>query len=113
MAQYRPGARGGSSSAYGGAAYDQYMESENDALVNGLGSKVSQLKELSIMIGADVREQNKLLSDIDGSMDSAGGLLGGTMKRLGLLSKGDGGCTLVYLAAFVFFVFVVLWRLTK
>ena len=64
------------------------------------------------MIGADVREQNKLLSDIDGSMDSAGGLLGGTMKRLGLLSKGDGGCTLVYLAAFVFFVFVVLFTYT-
>ena len=109
---YRPG-RGGNSSAYGGAAYDQYMESENDALVNGLGSKVSQLKELSIQIGADVREQNHLLGDLDNSFDNTGGLLGGTMKRLGALSKNGGDCAMVYLAVFVFFVFVMLWRLTK
>ena len=104
---YRPGA------ARGAAAYNQYMEGDNDALVNGLASKVSQLKELSIQIGADVRESNNMLGDLDNNFDSAGNLLGSTMKRLGLLSKGGGNCTMTYLAAFVFFIFILLWRLTK
>ena len=104
---YRPGAGRGS------AAYESYMEGENDALVNGLAGKVSQLKELSIQIGADVRDQNHLLNNIDNSFDVTGNLLGGTMKKLGLLSKGGGNCHMVYLAAFVFFVFLLLWRLTR
>jgi hypothetical protein len=35
------------------------------------------------------------------------------MKRLGLVSKNGGSCSLVYLAAFVFFVFLLLWRLAR
>ena len=107
---YRPN-RGGA--AYGGASYDQYMESENDALVNGLASKVSELKQLSIAIGSDVREQNNMLNDLDSSFDKTGGLLGSTMKRLGLVSKSGGNCTMTYLAVFVFVVFLLLWRLTR
>ena len=97
----------------GGAAYDSYMESENDALINGLGAKVSQLKELTIAIGGDVREQNNMLNDLNSSFDNTGGLLGSTMKRLGVLAKSGGDCTMTYLAIFVFCVVLLLWRLTK
>lgn len=105
--------RGNSRGAYGGAAYDQYMEGENDALVNSLASKVTQLKDLSNAIHIDMKDQNNMLNDINGGFDSAGSLLGGTMKRLTALTKGGGSCTMMYLAMFVFFVFLLLWRLTR
>eukprot|EP00325_Prymnesiales_sp_UTEX-LB-985_P024048 CAMPEP_0174723018 /NCGR_PEP_ID=MMETSP1094-20130205/39840_1 /TAXON_ID=156173 /ORGANISM="Chrysochromulina brevifilum, Strain UTEX LB 985" /LENGTH=107 /DNA_ID=CAMNT_0015923987 /DNA_START=54 /DNA_END=377 /DNA_ORIENTATION=+ len=105
---YRPGAgRGGS------AAYDQHMESENDALVNGLGSKVQQLKAISIQIGSEMRDQNKQLDAMNDTFSQTNGLLGTTMKRLGLLSNGGGSCTMGYLALFVFAVLLLIWRLTK
>ena len=102
-----------SRAGHGGAAYDQYMENENDALINGLSSKVTQLKELSIAIGGDVRDQNNMLNDLNDGFDKTGGLLGSTMKRLNGLAKSGGDCTMTYLAVFVFCVFIVLWRLTK
>ena len=139
---YRPGAGRGS------AAYDQHMESENDALINGLSSKVEQLKAISIQIGGEVgcwacrgpasthelpavppspslltrthscsseqmRNQNKELDHMNDTFDRAGGLLGGTMKRLGALASKGGDCTMCYLAAFVFAVLLLVWRLTK
>ena len=63
------------------------MEQENDAQIGNLAGKVSQLRELSIQIGGHVREDNRLLSDLDGSFDSTGGLLGGTMKRCALVPR--------------------------
>ena len=67
--------------AQGGSAYDHYMEQENDAQIGNLAGKVTQLRELSIQIGSHVREDNRMLGDLDGSFDTTGGLLGGTMKR--------------------------------
>ena len=96
----------------GGAEYDRFMEGENDALINGLAGKVSQLKELTIAIGADVRDQNNMLDNISNSFDSAGSLLDGTRKRLGAFSKMGGDCSMPMLALFVFFVFIFVWRMT-
>ena len=106
-------ARNRGCASHGGAAYEQYMESENDALINGLSGKVTQLKELTIAIGSDVREQNNMLNNLNSSFDSTGGLLGSTMKRLNGLAKSGGDCTMTYLAVFVFLVFLVLWKLTR
>jgi blocked-early-in-transport protein 1 len=107
----RPGGRGGGT--YGGAAYDNYLEHENDAQISNLASKVTALRDISIQIGGHVREDNRLLDDLDGGFDSTGNLLGGTMKRLGVLAKSGGGCHMTYLVAFVLFVFLLLWRMTK
>lgn len=104
--------RGGRSAA-GGAAYDSYLEGDNDAQVNLLAGKVGQLKELSIAIGSHVREDNKLLGEIDNSFDTTGGLLGGTMKRLGNLTSSNDNRHMLYLVVFVVFVFLLVYKLTR
>ena len=104
----------GNARSRSGAAYqNDYMEQQNDEQINLIAGKVGQLKELSIAIGSHVKEDNRLLGDLDNSFDSAGSLLSGTMKRLGKLSSGQGSGTMCYLAVFVLFVFLLLWRLTK
>ena len=60
-----------------------------------------------------MRNQNKNLDDMNDTFSNTNGLLGNTMKRLGLLSKGGGNCTMGYLALFVFSVLLLMWRLTK
>lgn len=40
------------------------LEQQNDCMVDELSNKVSQLKRVTIAIGDDVREQNKLLNEM-------------------------------------------------
>lgn len=104
----RPTSRG-----HGSAAYDAYLESENDMQIGLISSKVGALRDVAIQINGHIKEDNAMLDGLGSSFDSAGGLLGGTMKRLGALTNSSGNCTMVYLVAFVLFVFLLLWRLTK
>ena len=65
----------------GGAAYNEYLEHENDAQISALAGKVTQLRELSINIGTHVRDDNKMLNDLDGGFDSAGSMLKGAHRH--------------------------------
>jgi|TARA_B100000524_G_C23581911_1_gene345700 blocked-early-in-transport protein 1 len=86
------------------------MENENDAHIGLLAGKVSQLKQLSIDIGSHVRDDNRMLNDLDGNFDSASSLLNGTMKRLGSLVGSKDSRHMLILALFVVFVFLLMWR---
>ncbi|CAD6195109.1 unnamed protein product [Caenorhabditis auriculariae] len=90
-----------------------YLERHNDDLVDGLSSKVAALKRVTIAIGEDVREQNRLLSDMDGDFDSSKSLLQTTMRRLGIVSKAGGKNMLCYLILFALFVFFVVYCLSR
>lgn len=50
--------------------------------------------QVTISIGEDVREQNRLLNSMDDDFDSSKGLLMSTMKRLGIVSRAGGMITL-------------------
>jgi blocked-early-in-transport protein 1 len=106
-----PGARsrGGAGNAY----QNDYMEQQNDEQINLIAGKVGQLKELSIAIGSHVKEDNRLLGDLDNSFDSAGSLLSGTMKRLGSLADSGGNRHMLYLALFVIFVLLLVYKLFR
>lgn len=54
----------------GSAAYEAFMEQENDAQIGALGSKVSELRALSIQIGQHVKNDNSLLDDLDENFNS-------------------------------------------
>lgn len=105
----RAGGRGG----HGSAAYDSHLESENDLQIGALAGKVSALKDISSQISIHIKNDNKLLDEMDTSFDNAGGLLGGTMKRLNSVATSAGSGNICYLAMFVIAVFLILWRLTK
>jgi blocked-early-in-transport protein 1 len=91
----------------------QMMEQENDRLANELTSKVSALKHLTIDIGNEVRNQNRLLGDMDDEFDSSGGLLQSTMGRLTKMSKAGHHKLMWYLILFALFVFFVCYLSIK
>jgi len=97
----------------GGAAYEEIMQHENDAQIGMLLGKVSQLKEYTIQIGNQVRDDNKMLDGLDNDFDSAGSLLSGTMKRLGTMVNSKDSRHMLYLALFVVFVFMVMYRMWR
>ncbi|KAL3916411.1 MAG: hypothetical protein SGPRY_006830 [Prymnesium sp.] len=55
----------------GGAAYEAFLEQENEAQIASLGNKVSELRALSIHIGQHVKSDNALLDELDGNFNSA------------------------------------------
>ncbi|KAF4794297.1 BET1 like protein [Turdus rufiventris] len=54
---------------YANSGYSVYEE-ENDRLTESLRTKVSAIKSLSIEIGTEVKNQNKMLSEIHGSLEN-------------------------------------------
>ncbi|CAD5218571.1 unnamed protein product [Bursaphelenchus okinawaensis] len=104
---YRPAANGG---------YDNhgaFLEQQNDQMTNDLHAKVAQLKRVTIAIGDDVRDQNRLLNSMEGDFDLSNTLLGQTMKKLGIVSRAGGNKVLCYLVLFAFFVFLVIYYVAR
>ncbi|NXG19492.1 BET1 protein, partial [Grallaria varia] len=97
---------------YTSSGYSVYEE-ENDRLTESLRTKVSAIKSLSIEIGTEVKNQNKMLSEMENDFDSAGGLLGATMGRLRTLSRGSQTKLLCYMMLFSLFVFFVIYWIIK
>ncbi|XP_019630578.1 PREDICTED: BET1 homolog [Branchiostoma belcheri] len=104
--------RAAAGEGYGQATHQMY-EDENEQLVDGLKDKVSALKSLSIDIGNEVREQNKMLNLMDSDFDSSGGLLGATMGRLQRMARAGHNKIWLYMFFFVLFVFFVTYMILK
>ncbi|CAM9965253.1 unnamed protein product, partial [Sphacelaria rigidula] len=75
--------------------------------------QVSRLKNLTIDIGQEVRSQNELIDGMEGQMFDAGGLLGGTLRRINTMMAKGGSRHMCYLVAFIVFVFIVIWYILK
>eukprot|EP00730_Choanoeca_flexa_P012152 TRINITY_DN3426_c0_g1_i1.p1 TRINITY_DN3426_c0_g1~~TRINITY_DN3426_c0_g1_i1.p1 ORF type:complete len:111 (+),score=9.51 TRINITY_DN3426_c0_g1_i1:83-415(+) len=106
--------RPGSMSRYGNSASftnEAMLEQENERQVDSLHSKVSMLKELTIDIGDEVRSQNSLLGDMDGSFDDTDSLLGISMRKVNKLASGSSGRLMCYLIGFAVTVFLFIWYL--
>ena len=87
----------------------EHLEEDNEAAETELRSKVNALKSLSIDIGTEVREQNKLLKDVDDEFDSTFGQLQHNIQRVLKLVKSGNRYHMFYLFLFCLFVFFVLW----
>uniref|UniRef100_A0A5F9DMH4 BET1 homolog n=1 Tax=Oryctolagus cuniculus TaxID=9986 RepID=A0A5F9DMH4_RABIT len=88
-------------------------EEENERLTESLRSKVTAIKSLSIEIGHEVKNQNKLLAEMDSQFDSTTGFLGKTMGKLKILSRGSQTKLLCYMMLFSLFVFFVIYWIIK
>lgn len=60
-----------------------------------------------------VKSQNDLISGMEGQMFDAGGLLGGTLRRINTMMAKGGSRHMCYLVAFIVFVFVFIWYILK
>uniref|UniRef100_A0A9J7Y2M8 BET1 homolog n=2 Tax=Cyprinus carpio TaxID=7962 RepID=A0A9J7Y2M8_CYPCA len=79
---------GGPPGNYVASGHSLYEE-ENEHLQEGLRAKVNALKHISVDIGNEIKYQNKMLGEMDSDFDSTGGLLGATIGRLKLISRGS------------------------
>ncbi|XP_054241030.1 BET1 homolog [Indicator indicator] len=103
----------GGNYGYTNSGYSSVYEEENDRLTESLRTKVSAIKSLSIEIGTEVKNQNKMLSEMENDFESTGGLLGATMSRLRTLSRGSQTKLLCYMMLFSLFVFFVIYWVIK
>ncbi|GAB6022092.1 protein transport protein bet1 [Chamberlinius hualienensis] len=75
--------------------------------------KVSAVKSLSIDIGHEIREQKKLLDDMDNDFDRTGGFLNATVDRVGRMLKAGYNRYIFYLILFSLFVFFCIWVIVR
>uniref|UniRef100_A0AAV1TBK7 t-SNARE coiled-coil homology domain-containing protein n=1 Tax=Peronospora matthiolae TaxID=2874970 RepID=A0AAV1TBK7_9STRA len=85
------------------------LEDQNDEQISHLSLQITQLKQLSGSIHAEVLDQNRFLDGMGKEFDNTEGLLGGTMKRLGVMMEQGGSKHMLYLVLFVVVVFVLLY----
>lgn len=91
----------------------QIVEEENDNLTEMLRDKVTALKKVTIDIGQEVRDQNRLINDMDTEFDKSGGFLRSTMSRVTAMAKAGHNCYILYLLLFAMFVFFICWLIIK
>uniref|UniRef100_A0A0N5BV15 t-SNARE coiled-coil homology domain-containing protein n=1 Tax=Strongyloides papillosus TaxID=174720 RepID=A0A0N5BV15_STREA len=96
-----------------GTRPDHFLEQQNNELTENLANKAKALKRITIAISDDVREQNRLLNEMDDDFLKSNSLLGTTMKKLGIVTRSGGNKLLLYLVLFALFVFFVIYSLMK
>jgi len=90
---------------------EMLLEQHNDERLSQLGEKVAIIRMVTEDIEAQVKESNKMLSEMEGDMDSVQGLLSNTISKLDKLAKSGGGRHVFYLVLFMLFVFLLLYFL--
>lgn len=89
------------------------LESQNDVQIEGLSAKVKLLKDLTVKIGDEVRDSNKLLSDLENSFEGARTKLKMTFNRMIIMADRSGISWRMWLCLFALIslvFFYVWWR---
>jgi len=103
---HRSGRGGASSGPWLG---HESLEEDNTRSEEELKGKIGALKSLTIDIGSEVREHNRLLRDVDDGFDKAQGSLTQSINKVLQLARSGSRYHLLYLFLFALFVFTVLW----
>eukprot|EP00475_Leptophrys_vorax_P017400 TRINITY_DN24070_c0_g1_i1.p1 TRINITY_DN24070_c0_g1~~TRINITY_DN24070_c0_g1_i1.p1 ORF type:complete len:136 (+),score=32.21 TRINITY_DN24070_c0_g1_i1:203-610(+) len=90
---------------------DQTIEQQNNDYAAQLSERVNALKGLTIDIGEEVKQQNRMLDGMQSDFGSAGQFLSSTMKKLSDMMSSGGSKNMCYLALAAFFIFVLLYFL--
>lgn len=99
-------------SNYTSTAVLDHLEAQNEnAQTSLLSSKVSQLKQLSIAIGDEIRDSSSLAATINDSFENTSVKLKGTMRRMLRMAERTGVGWKVWLGFFaaVWLIFVYVW----
>jgi blocked-early-in-transport protein 1 len=92
---------------------ERMMESQNDELTNRLSEKVNLLKQLSIDIGVEVKEQNKMLDEMDVDFESTQGFMKKTLGGMTQMLNTGGSKHMCYLVLFIFALFILVYWLVR
>mmetsp|Transcript_28808 Transcript_28808/g.56303 ORF Transcript_28808/g.56303 Transcript_28808/m.56303 type:complete len:120 (-) Transcript_28808:2386-2745(-) len=89
------------------------LEGQNEGMMGHLQGKIANLKNITIAIGDEVREQNRALDMMQGSMGNTDNILGATLGRMQVMYKSHGSMSIVYLSVFVVMTFLAVYGLSK
>jgi len=95
----------------GGQRFADDLEGQNDEHLEGLTAKVKMLKEITIGIGAEVRESTIQLSQMNDAFSETSGILKGTFRRMNNMAARQ-GCRWLWYIVFlivVFWFFIIVW----
>lgn len=98
--------------SYTSTALLDHLEAQNETTQTSLlSSKVSQLKQLSIAIGDEIRDSSSLAQSINDGFENTSTKLKGTMKRMLRMADRTGVGWKVWLGFFaaVWCIFVYVW----
>ena len=87
------------------------LEQQNNERMNELSAHVARLKNLTIDIGNEVREQNSLLDTMGDGFQNTRDLLIGSLGRIGTMLESGGAKHMCYMVAFCVFIMIFLWWL--
>ncbi|TKR64204.1 hypothetical protein L596_024778 [Steinernema carpocapsae] len=104
--------RGTKGGDYGNGGWSS-MQQQNDDMTDQLAHRVGALKGISIAIGNDIREQNRLINEMESDFDRAGGFLGSTMQHLKRVARTGGKNLILYVLLFSLFVLIVIYWLIR
>lgn len=101
----------GTASPYQSDSMLDSLESQNDKQIEGLSAKVKLLKDLTVRIGDEVRDSNKLLTDLENNFENARTKLKGTFQRMIIMADKAGISWRMWLIFFglIFLVFFYVW----
>lgn len=101
----------GKNNTYTSTAVLDHLEAQNDNETSILSSKVSQLKQLTIAIGDEIRESSSLAQTINDSFENTSVRLKGTMRRMLRMAERTGVGWKVWLGFFVavWLIFFYVW----
>ena len=85
------------------------LEQQNDEKHDVLADQVRRLKEMTIEIGEEVDEQNRILDGMGGQITGVSGMLHGTLGKLGTMLQSGGNQHMLYLIGFVVFSFMIIY----
>eukprot|EP00586_Coscinodiscus_wailesii_P000705 CAMPEP_0172484884 /NCGR_PEP_ID=MMETSP1066-20121228/12561_1 /TAXON_ID=671091 /ORGANISM="Coscinodiscus wailesii, Strain CCMP2513" /LENGTH=140 /DNA_ID=CAMNT_0013249705 /DNA_START=230 /DNA_END=652 /DNA_ORIENTATION=- len=85
------------------------LEQQNNERIAQLSDQVRLLKNLSIDIGSEVREQNTFLDGMGDGFSNTRDLLQGSLRRIGTMLESGGAKHMCYMVGFIVFVMVFLY----
>merc|ERR1712166_690099 len=104
--------RGGDNSGWGSDDHMMAMEEgSQDASITALREKMALIKDMSNVMGDEIREQNDMIDGIDTDMQGARNQLAKAMKHAKELLAQAGSRHMCYLFLFVLMFFFLLWKL--
>ncbi len=86
---------------------------DEEEMEQDLIDKTSRLKQITIMLGNELKDSNKFLNGLDTDFDKSKSFFESTIGRVGRLAKNGSWKMYLYLLLFSFFVFFVLYIVIK
>ena len=95
------------------ASHYRRFGGEEEEIEQSLIDKTTRLKQITIMLGNELKDSNKFLDGLDSDFDKSKSFFESTIGRVGRLAK-NGSCKLyLCLTLFGLFVFFMLYIVTK